>query len=393
MRFRYPSMPLSIAGPHSMRRFTIVPLFLLVVSATLLSGCGGFFIPVCQANGTCGTTPGSANYVYVANQTTSTIAGFSLTSGKLAVLTGSPYAVGGQPDAMVTTPGGTLLYTGLTSGGVLVYTIGTNGALTVGNSGQLMAQTVPPMNLAVDRTGNWLFQVSNTAPLLSEFQITASTGVLTAPTTPTYPLTGGTPTQIYVTPNNQNVFVGLGTGGLDVYTLNASTGALSNHLHLNSLNSTTNADNAVGSDANSKFLFVGETGSGIRVFTISTGGALAEISGSPFAGGLGPSSIAMDPTNAYVYVAERTASNVAAYALGTTGKLTQLSASPFTAGSGPVSLSLDATSTYMVVASSGGNPDLQVFSFAASTPGTLTAASNAATGTDPTGPIAVAVAK
>lgn len=366
----------------------------VLAASPLLTGCGGFFIPVCQAYGTCNTTPTSANYVYVANQTTSNIAGFSLTSGQLAVLTGSPFALNGPPTAMVATPSGSLLYTALASGSVYVYTIGTGGVPTAGNNGTPVASTLLTTNMAVDRAGSWLFLVSSSSPQLSEYQINTSTGALTSPTTPTYALTGGAPTQIYVTPNNQTIYIGLGTGGLDVYTFNSSTGVLSNHQHLNSLNTTTGADNAVGSDANSKYLFVGETGSGIRVFTIGTNGALAEISGSPFASGLGPSSIAMDPTNSFVYIANKTASTVAGYSLSaTTGKLTLLSASPFTAGAGPIALSLDATSTYMLAVSIGGNPDLQVFSFDASTPGKLDAASNATTGTDPTGPIAVAVAK
>ncbi|HEX4022610.1 MAG TPA: beta-propeller fold lactonase family protein [Acidobacteriaceae bacterium] len=378
-----------------MHKSVAIRLSLLLLLAILpgVIGCAGFFIPPCQANNDCNNTPTSANYVYVANQTTNTVAGFSLTTGKLATLSGSPFALQGSPAAMVTTPGGTLLYTALTSGSVYVYTIGTNGALTIGNNGTVVASTLLTTNMAIDKTGGWLFLVSSSSPQLLEYQINTSTGVLTAPTTASYTLTGGAPTQIYVTPNNAYVYIGLGTGGVDIFTLNSTTGALSNHQHLKSLNSTTGADNAIGSDANSKFLFVGETGSGIRSFTIGTNGGLSEVSGSPFKAGLGPASIVMDPTNAYVYIANKTASSVAGYTLGSAGKLTQLSASPFTAGTSPISMSLDATSTYLAVASSGGSPDLQIFSFDAATPGTLDAASNATTGTDPTGPIAVSVAQ
>ena len=386
-----------ITGSFLMHRSIIVRpfLFLLLAAIPVMTGCGNFFIPVCQANNSCNNIPTSANYIYVANQATDAIAGFSLTTGKLAALSGSPYTLGVPPSAMATTPSGSLLYVAASTGSVAVYTIASTGVLTLGNNGAAVAQTFSPTYMAVDTTGSWLFLVSNTSPQILEYQINPSTGVLTAPTPPTYTLTGGNPTQIYVTPNNQYVYIGLGTGGVDVFTLNSSTGALSNRQHLNSLNPSLNADNAIGSDANSKFLFVGETGTGggIRVFTIGNGGGLTEIKGSPFSSGLGPSAIAMDPTNAFVYVASKTAGTIAGYTLGSTGTLTQLSASPFAAGTSPIALSLDATRQYLAVASNGGSPDLQIYSFDAATPGTLDAASNASTGTDPTVPIALAVAK
>lgn len=346
---------------------------------------------------TYGTAPATASYIYVANQTAGTITGLSLSSGTLAAIPGASYNLGTQPNALATTPNGSLLYLALQqTGSVYVYGVSSKGALTLGNSGQQVTSTYLPTYMTTDRTGNWLFLVSTSSPTLLEFQINPSTGVLVPPPgnpSASITLAGGTPTQVYITPNNQFVFVGLGTAGVEIFAFNPSNGALSsNPLLLKSLNPNTNGDNAISSDANSQFLFVGETGSGVRVFTIGSNGTLKEVAGSPFSMVGAPDAIAMDPTNTYVYVSNHTSNTISGYTLGSTGTLTPLSTSPFTVGTAPIAMSLDASGQYMLVASFGGGPDLQVFSFDTASPGKLDVVTSTATGADPTGPISMAVA-
>jgi 6-phosphogluconolactonase (cycloisomerase 2 family) len=345
-----------------------------------------------------GTAPATASYIYVANQIAGTITGLSLSSSALAALPGASYNLGGTPpSALATTPSGSLLYMALQSGPIYVYGVNSKGALVLGNSGQPVTSNVPQTSLATesmttDRTGNWLFLVSSNSTTLLEFQINPSTGVLVAPQgnpNASIQLAGGTPTQVYVTPNNQFVFVGLGTGGVEIFAFNPSNGALSsNPLLLHPLYQDS-GDNTISSDANSQFLFVGETVSGVRVFNIST---LKEVSGSPFPFSGAPDAIVMDPTNTYVYVSNKTSNTISGYTLGSTGTLTPLSTSPFTVGTAPIAMSLDASGQYMLVASYGGGPDLQVFSFDTASPGKLDVVTSTTTGADPTGPISMAVA-
>jgi len=253
-----------------------------------------------------------------------------------------------------------------------------------------VASTLNPIWMTVDPSGNWLFMVSSSINALFEYQINTSSGVLTPVGAATgIPLATGSPTKIYVTPNDQNVYVGLGLGGLDGFPLNSTTGALGTRVHLTPLNG--GADNAISADNNSAYLLVGEAGSGIRVLKIGTGASLAPISGSPFQTQLGPKSIVVDPTNAYVYVANSTASVITGYSLAANGALTQLSDSPFTSGSGPIAMSLDSTGKYLLVVSVGGSPDLEVFSFDATNPGALDSVATAATGTDPAGATSLVV--
>lgn len=361
-------------------------------SAMLGCGSGKFFVPTCQETNSCGggsTTYGS--YAYVANQASQTIALFPIPKEPFTSLSGQLTSLGTPPNALTSTPGGKFLYVATTLGPVFVYSIGTSGALTLGNNGNQVATTLNPIWMAVDPSGQWLFLISSSISALVEYQIDPSTGVLTQ-VGQGIALDAGQPTQVYVTPDGKNVYVGLGTGGLDGFAFNASTGALSNQKHYAPRGGTGSSDNAIRADNNSAFLFVGETGSGIRVFTIGANAALTEVSGSPFSTQLGPRSIVVDPTNKYVYVANSTANVITGYSMGTGGALTQLSSSPFTSGTTPVALSLDPTGTYLFAINNGGNPDLQVFSFDATTPGKLDLVTTASTGSDPTSVVSLTIA-
>lgn len=358
------------------------------------TGCGGgFFVPVCQETNSCGGGGGTySSYAYVANSNTRTLAGFPVPTAAFTSLTGTTYNIGTSPIALAATPNGTFLYAALATGSVLLYSIGTNGVLTLGNNGAAVASTLngTGMSMTVDPSGNWLFIVSKSIDALLEYQINTTNGVLTqvAPTTG-IPLSTGGPTQVYVTPDNQYVYIGLGPGGTDGFSFNSSTGAVSGKIHLAPLNGA--SDNTLAADNNSAYLFVGEAGTGIRSLAIGTGGGLQEVTGSPFASQLGPKSIVVDPTNTYVYVANSTANVITGYTLGTDGTLKALPNSPFTSGTTPTAMSLDSTGKYLFVVNSGGSPDMQVFSFDATTGGKLDPVTSVATGTDPTSAVALSV--
>ncbi len=369
-----------------------VAAILLVICISVLVGCGSgkFFVPTCQETNSCGGGGGTySSFAYVANATLGSIALFPIPTAAFTSLTGSTFSLGTPLSAVAATPNGTFLYVATVAGSVFAYSIGTNGAITLANSGNPVASTLTPIWITVDPTGNYLFLISSSISTLLEYQINSTTGALTQMGQGT-PLNTGNPTQVYVTPNGQNVYVGLGTGGLNTFSFNASTGALSNQQHLSTLVAGA-GDNAIAGDNTSTYLFVGEAGSGIRVLTIGAGGSLKEISGSPFQTQLGPSSIVVDPTNSYVYVANRTANVITGYSLASTGALAALSSSPFQTGSGPSSMSLDSTGQYLLVICTGGNPDLQVFSFDSSVGGQLDSVTTTTTGTDPAGAISLAV--
>lgn len=369
---------------------------LLIISfagVSAVTGCfsGKFFNSPCQTTNSCGGGGSGANssYAYVANASGS-VAGFPLPTAAFTSISGTAYVLGSPLSALAASPKGTFVYVATTAGPVLLYTIGTNGALTVGNNGTAVTSTLTPTWITIDPTGNWLFLLSTSINALLEYQINTTTGILTqVGATSGIPISAGVATQVYVTANDQNVYVGVGLGGFDAFTFNSTTGALSNPQHMSAQGG--GAAITFGSDPNSKFLFVGEAGRGIRSFSIGSGGTLTEVSGSPFTSPLGPSSIVVDPTSKYVYVANKTAGVITGYTLAANGGLTELSSSPFQAGTGPNAMSLDTTGKYLLVTSSGGGPDLEVFSFDVTTPGKLDPVASATTGTDPTNPVALSV--
>ena len=372
------------------RNASIASALLAAIVLIETTGCSGFFIPVCQANNDCGGGTGTySSYAYVGNATTGTLAGFPVPTAAFTTLTGTTYTLGTTPTALAATPNGAFLYVATLAGSIFLYTIGTNGALTLGNSGTPVVQALYPTWMTIDPSGNWLFVVSKSSSQLLIFQINTSTGTITQTSQGTILLSSGNPTQVYVTPNNQYVYIGLGPGGTDGFAFNSSTGVVSGKIHLAPLNGA--SDNTFAADNNSAYLFVGEAGSGIRSLAIGTGGSLQEVTGSPFASQLGPQSIVVDPSNTYVYVANRTANVITGYTLGTSGTLTPLSSSPFSTGSAPNAMSLDSTGKYLFVVNSGGSPDMEVFSFDSSVAGKLDSVTSVTTGTDPTGAVALSV--
>jgi 6-phosphogluconolactonase (cycloisomerase 2 family) len=359
--------------------------------AMLGCGSGKFFVPTCQQTNSCGGGSTSySSYTYVANQTIGTLGLLPIPKKTFSSLTSQTITLGTPPSALAATPKGTFLYVATNPGPIFVYSIGSNGALTLGNNGSYVATTLLPVSMAIDPSGQWLFLVSQSISTLLEYQIDPSTGALT-PVGQGTPLDIGSPTQVYVTPDDKNVYVGIGTGGIDGFAFNSTTGALSNGQHYATKGGAGSSVNALAADNNSAFLFAGETGSGIRAFSIGTNGALKEISGSPFSTQLGPKSIVVDPTNQFVYVASSTAGSITGYSMASSGALTQLSSSPFSTGAAPVAMSLDSTGAYLFVVCNGGSPDLQVFSFDASTPGKLDSVTTASTGTDPAGAISISI--
>ncbi len=378
----------------------------LLLGALLgLTGCDNFFTPVNPnppANG--------GDSLYVANGGNTFIAGFSVSStGGLSVLNNSPYNNGVAANALAMTPNDKYLYASGALGGIYEYLINSDGSISVQNNGSPLVQDVIATTMRVDSTGTYLLAagvgVAAQAQAIGIYQINSSNGVLTAlggspitlylGTTKPPPLT--TPTGLLITPDNTKVYVSLGNLGVQVLTLSTG-GALSSGNAPTILppysKSTSPSDTGLASDPNSKFLFVAEINTGLRALSIGTGGALNEISGSPYTAGSGPTAVMVDPTGAYVYVTNKqaNANGIYGFTLNTTsGQLTAITGSPFSSvGALPIAMATDSSKKYLAVANNGGNPDLQLFSFSTTTPGALVAGASATTGTDPTGPQAIA---
>jgi 6-phosphogluconolactonase len=367
----------------------------IVVAAVLpiFTGCAGFFPPI-TGGGTGGAT---GNQVYVANQGASSIGGFSIGTGTLTALAGLPLAGGYKPLCMVVTPNNTLLYVGASTG-IFVYFINSVGALTAPSSGSQPAGVFATA-LAVSPDGQWLIALDGTTQQLDIFQINASTGALTSVNAATtYSTTSGTwqPSDVRVSPDGTLIFAALGTAGDVVFTFNTTTGVAASSQSLATGNAAT-GDYGLAVNANTTYLYIARSGTngGVAVFSIGSGGALTPVTGTPFTAGNGTFSVALDNTGTYVYAANRTDGTISGYTIvpGTTTAgltLKPLTGSPYASGSGVQAIAMDSTGKYLLAVAVNGSPDLTMYSFDIPVPGKLDPATSVATAVDPAGAVALA---
>jgi 6-phosphogluconolactonase len=94
-------------------------------------------------------------------------------------------------------------------------------------------------------------------------------------------------------------------------------------------------------------------GNNVSAYSIGANGALTPVPGSPFAAGINPNSVAVNPTGKFAYVANFGGNNVSAYSIGANGALTPVQGSPFKAGIGPISVAVDPTDRFAYVVNDG----------------------------------------
>jgi 6-phosphogluconolactonase (cycloisomerase 2 family) len=300
---------------------------------------------------------------------------------------------------MVVTPNNSLLYVGAATG-IFVYFINSDGSLKTPSTGSQPAGVFAPA-LAVSPDGQWLIALDGTTHQLDIFQINASTGALTSVQKPaTYSISSGTwqPSDVRVSSDGTLIFAALGTAGDVVFTFNTTNGVATSSQGLNTGDAAT-GDYGLAVSAKTTYLYIARSGTngGVAVYSIGSGGSLTSVTGSPFAAGSGTFSVALDSTGTYVYAANRTDGTISGYTIvpGTTTaalSLTPLSGSPYTSGAGVQAIEVDSTGKYLLAAAVNGAPDLTMYSFDISIPGKLDPATSVATGVDPAGAVALALA-
>lgn len=379
----------------------------IAAAASLLAGCKGFWdLPAGSSNGGGGGTGNASGVFYVANQATYQVVGFSVVSGKLTAVSGSPFNLGTSvaPRSLAVSPSGNFLYAGTLAGGLFLFNIGSGGALSIGNSGQAISSDLA-FAMEVDPSGQWLvdaFPDLNGGIQVDAIPIT-STGTLDLTRTEQIPpaFTGASVNDLVFSPGGGRVFLAAGTSGTIVIPFAANSSAplnVSSALTIQPLHQGGSAL-SVAVDPNSRLLYVGETlgnssgnSGGLRVFNYSSlsGGTLTQAGGSPISsGGTAPNAILPIATGDYVYVADgqgTSKGNIQGFAITTGGTAAAPTYSVATAGSLvsvgnlPSGMAEDNQGQYILEINSGGNPDLAVFTMSN---GTLTPALTSQTGTDP----------
>ena len=361
----------------------------LSLGALLGTGCQGFFVP--EGSSSSGSTSGG-DYVYIANQTTGTLSAYSVASGALTAISGSPYSIGFAPNAVAVNPANTIVFVAGTNSGIGfidAFSIGSNGGLTL-----LVQNNVSlgdPISLAVSPDGQWLLGLDGNGLTVDEYQINSTSGQLTLATGAAFTISNATvvPRGIRISPNGNFVFAAIGTAGDLVFPFNTANGVLSSPGRLTLPANV--SDNALAVSPDSAYLYIARSGSGggLAIYTISSAGVLNEVSNSPFAAGSQPFSVVVNSGGTAAYVANQLDSTISGYTIATGGAATAISGSPFNNNSEPSGLVIDKSGKYLLAISNAGAPDLTLYSFD-STTGKLNLVSSTSTGTDPTGPISIA---
>jgi 6-phosphogluconolactonase len=277
------------------------------------------------------------------------------------------------------------------AGYVSIYTIDpTTGAL---------ASIGPPVpthdegarSVTVDPFGKFAYVANwgegDTAGSVSMYTIDATTGALTSTGTINGACPGlCAPWSVAVDPSGKFVYVanegGLAPTNVSMFTINAATGALTS---IGPIPAGGRAI-AVAVDPMGKFVYVatksdppGSAGD-VSMYTIDAStGALTSIGMT--AAGTDPVSVAVDPGGKFAYVANSVSNNVSMYTINAmTGDLT--STGTIVAGTNPVSVAVDRTSKFVYVANSVSN-DISMYTNNATT-GVLIPTGTIAAGSAPT---------
>jgi 6-phosphogluconolactonase (cycloisomerase 2 family) len=352
----------------------------LAAALLALSGCNGFFV---YPGSSSTTSSSSTDYAYIANSSAgaTSIAGYALSSGTLVAATSSPYSLQYVPSALAVTPANTYLYaaedTAISGASAIFgYSIGTGGALTVLDSGvALVAETSSAIDISPD--GKWLFSLNTDGLTLEQYSIASTTGLLTF--FANYSITGATggtvtPSSVKVAPSGDFIVCALGTGGVETFTFNTSTGAATPSSII-SPGSTSIGIYAVAVDTNN-YLYAAGT-AGLQVFSTTTAGAPTLL--NTYSTGNGPRSIVITSNGSYVYVANQTDGTISGYSIGTNAALTAISGSPFTGPSTVTSLGRDNSGSRILALGYNATSGLQLFSIGST--GALTLTNTAASGT------------
>src|ERR1700678_196901 len=248
------------------------------ITAIGLTGCSGFFTAI-GTGSTVGN--GTSTFVYVTNLG-GTLAEYSLTSGVLAQLSGSPITLPLAPYSVVVAPNNAFVYIG-TGTGVFLYTRNSDGTLTEGNGDNVAYvnasnSSLIAQSMVIDSTSSWLLIAYRNSTVLDAVQLTPATGL---PTGAVFSINSSFSTaspQLAISPANNQVFVALGTGGTEGLSFNPS--------------STTAPLGPWPS-------------SGVSIKLLTSDGGVAD------------TGVAIDPTSTYLYIAEQNNNSAATAIAGT----------------------------------------------------------------------------
>lgn len=365
------------------------PLILLLAVAAVLSGCHGFFTPETGGNSGGNTgTPG--RFAYVANNTGSTLGGtisaytINSSNGALTQVAGSPFTASLQTDWITVDRAGTVVYASDQGGTLTAYLINrTDGTLQPVAGSPFSNVGDSPVSVVVTGNAQFVYVLNQLSGQVFGFS-TGANGVLSAavPNSPYNTNSVPGPTSIRIDPTGQFLYVCDRSSGIFVFTINASTGALTQVDNVKPNGSSQPYDIAFTPDGHFAFAANSLTTGGVDVYSVNGAtGDLSLLSGSPVAeGGNTPVSVAVDPGGKFLYIANNRSNNVSVLQIASNGALTAVSGSPFATGTNPIFVAVDPSGSFAFVVNFTDNT-VNVYGVGSS--GSLTLNQTVSTGTNP----------
>jgi len=365
---------------RNIRRLFVVPILAAVLAMT---DCGGSH-PVQSG---CPSCTSSKHFVYVANdggnQSTVSALASDATTGVLTPITGSPYNSGSGSLALAKDPVGAHIYVANDfSGDISAFSMNaTSGTLNPIATSPITVETGVDA-IAIDPLGQFLYVVSGNSSNLWGFSINSAGGLTLLQAMPLSVSNLATSSSVLIDPSGKYLYVAAGSSSSSSifgFSRNISTGALAS---LAGFPVPLNGQSNHGAfDPTGKFLlFTGNnvfgTAGGLDVFTLdSSSGSLTLASGSPAQVRDDPAGVIVDASGKYVYVPNTADATISAFTLDpATGALASVSGSPFPSGgngsiNGPLGIATDNSGKFIYVANASN--DVSVFSINSGT-GVLT---------------------
>ena len=352
----------------------------LVIPLGMLANCGG------SSNGSKPTPPPvpKKQYAYVTNSLDSTIGEYEIGSDGSLIPLAAPLATGtAAPTFIVVDPSGHFAYVANNEDTISQYMIGTDGALTP--MAVPKVKTVDganPVQIVIEPSGHFAYVISG-QDTIQQLAI-GPTGALSYLNPATVATGSFGPRFLAIDPSGSFLFATI--YNVVEWRAIGANGALSSLPAGNLLTAYVSAEIAI--DPIGRYAYVTAfffptppSGGTVAEYTFDSNGTLTPQATPIVTTGSGPSSITIDPSGKYAYIADLNESAISQYLIAS-GTLEPLNPPKIPTGGQPTSIALDRTGHYVYVVSHSGNA---VWQYSITADGTLTPITPAivATGSGP----------
>jgi 6-phosphogluconolactonase (cycloisomerase 2 family) len=333
----------------------------LTLTGAIRTGSQPMAITLASGNAPVSYTP---KFAYAVNHVSNNVSTFSIdsTSGTLTEISGSPFAAGNGPFGIVVDPSRRFAFvTDEDDNTVSGYQIDAATGAFSPTTGSPHPTGANPATPAIDPSGRYLYVPNYAANSLSVFAINSSDGSLT-------PVSGSTlapmnePVAAVVDPTGRFLFVASQGGtaygvctpsptetcGVSAYTIDRSSGALTPVY--NSPYPAGPEPSSLTIDPSGRYLYVANesTTTTFQFWIDPNSGALTKIGSTPPVSGAA-AGIAAEPLGRYVYTTDGLG-----WLMDPAGTLSQIAGPPFAMGSVPFSITADVSGRFVYVADQGG---------------------------------------